>query len=79
MLLGVALITGFFTSVLLSWTPGRGVYTEMVSLVLRLLVVGIVDLVLGCYLLTTASAVIERYKTPAGTPETSHPRTVENP
>ncbi len=78
-LIGVALITDFVTNLLLSWTPGHGVAAEMVSVALRLAVIGLVDLVLGCYLLTTASAVIERYSIPAGKPETSQPRTVENP
>jgi hypothetical protein len=80
----VAVLTSFITGVLLSWTPGQGPYAEMVSLALRLVAIGIIDLILYCYLLTTASAVVEyalvdRYDAPAGTPAVSQPRTEEKP
>ena len=82
-LFSVAVLTNFVTSVLLSWTPGQGLYAEMVSLGLRLVAIAIIDLFLGCYLLTTASAVVEyageRYDAPTGTPAVSQPRTEEKP
>jgi hypothetical protein len=81
--LTVALLVSFTTDALTSWTPGHGLRAEMISVVLRLGVIAVVDLVLGCYLLTTITAVVERWAiahaTPGGTLETSQPRTEESP
>lgn len=80
--LGSTLLTGWLTQ----WTPGHGLRVEMASLVFRLSAVLLVDAAAVCLLLATLAVFVRRndapeiaYSTPAGTPDDSHPRTVDNP
>jgi len=80
--MGSNLLTGWLTQ----WTPGHGLRVEMVSLVLRLSAVLLVDAAAVCLLLATLAVFVRRndapgilYSTPAGTPDDSHPRTVDTP
>ena len=74
------------TGALVNWTPGHGLRVEMLSLVLRLAAVALVDAAVVCLLLAILAACVHRsdeagapYSTPAGTPDLSQPRTVDNP
>lgn len=71
------------TGALLNWTPGHGLRVEMLSLVLRLIAVVLLDGVLVSLLLAMLAWCVRRvdalHATPAGTPNESQPRTVENP
>jgi len=55
-----ALAGSYLTHTLVGWMPGHGLGVESISLVLRLGTVILVDLVLACFLFTTAIAVILR-------------------
>lgn len=59
------------TSALIKWTPGHGLGVEFLSLILRLGVVVLLDLVLTCFLFTTATAIVLRSDERAGT-EVTH-------
>ena len=74
------------TGALVNWTPGHGLRVEMLSLVLRLTTAVLVDAAVVCLLLAILAACVRRsdeagapYSTPAGTPDLSQPRTVDNP
>ena len=74
------------TSALIGWTPGHGLHVEMLSLALRLIAAILVDAVVVCLLLAILAACVRRsddagapHSTPAGTPDASQPRTVDNP
>jgi hypothetical protein len=74
------------TGALVNWTPGHGLRVEMLSLVLRLAAAALVDAAVVCLLLAILAACVRRsdeagapYSTPAGTPDLSQPRTVDNP
>ena len=93
LILGTA-VAVMLTGPLMQWTPSRGLRVEMISLVLRLSTATAVDATVVCLLLAILAACVRRsetqkdeattvtmlpHSTPAGTPETSHPRTVESP
>jgi hypothetical protein len=78
-ILGATVLTGL----LVQWTPGHGLRVEMVSLLGRLGAAVLVDAAVVCLLLAILGACVRRsdalYSTPAGTPDESQPRTVEEP
>jgi hypothetical protein len=74
------------TGALVNWTPGHGLRVEMLSLVLRLAAAALIDAAVVCLLLAILAACMYQsdeagapYSTPAGTPDLSQPRTVDNP
>jgi hypothetical protein len=71
------------TNSLIEWTPGHGLRVELFSLVLRLSLVVFVDAAVLCLILAILATCVRRadalYSTPAGTPDESQPRTVDNP
>jgi hypothetical protein len=85
--LSVATIVGSEATVkLLYWTPGHGLRVETLSVVLRLIAVVLLDAFLLCLSLALLAVLAEqsdeRYlpaATDAGTPDFSHPRTVDKP
>ena len=85
-LLAGTLAATAITGALVNWTPGHGLRVEMLSLVLRLAAAALVDAAVICLLLAILAACVHRsdeagapYSTPAGTPDLSQPRTVDNP
>ena len=85
LVLGAAAATAI-TGLLVDWTPGHGLRVEMMSLVLRLAAAVLVDAVVACLLLAILAMCVRRgddaeeiHSTPAGTPDESQPRRVENP
>lgn len=81
-LLGTIVATVSIDS-LIQWTPGHGLRVEFVSLVLRLSLAGLIGVILVCFLMAVLAARVRQsdalYATPAGTPDESQPRTVDNP
>jgi len=82
----VAAGTTWPTGALMRWTPGHGLRVETLSLALRLATVVLVDAAAVCLLLATLAAGVRRadvteapHTMPAGTPDTSQPRTAEAP
>jgi hypothetical protein len=73
----------WLTGSMIQWTPGHGLRVEMVSLILRLTFAVLVDAAVVCLVLAILAACIRQsdalYETPAGTPDDSQPRTVDNP
>jgi hypothetical protein len=71
------------TSSLMQWTPGHGLRVEMLSMVLRLSAAVLVDASVACLVLAILAACVRRcdesHSTPAGTPDESQPRIVDNP
>jgi hypothetical protein len=74
------------TSSLFGWTPGHGLRREMASLGFRLCAAVAVEAFVLCVLLATLAECVRRaddlpaaYSAPAGTPDESQPRTVDNP
>lgn len=71
------------TSSLIHWTPVHGLRIEALGLAIRLSLALLVDAIAVCLVLAILAVCVRRsdaiYSTPAGTPEESHPRTVENP
>jgi len=71
------------TGSLLQWTPGHSLRVQIISLILRLRLAVLVDAVLVCLVLAILAACVRQsdalYATPAGTPDESQPRTVDNP
>ena len=71
------------TGALMSWKPVRGLWAEMFSLGLRLLLAALLDGVVACWLLAILAICTRRansdYATPAGGPEDSQPRTADIP
>jgi len=68
-----------FTGRLANWTPGHGLWIEVLSLLLRSGVVLVFDGAVVSLLLAVLVALVLRYDAPAGTPDESQPRTVANP
>lgn len=68
---------------LMRWTPGHGLRVEALSLLLRLTLALLVDGTVVCLLMAILAVSVRRtdaiYFTPEGTPEESHPRTVDHP
>jgi hypothetical protein len=68
---------------LLQWTPGHGLRVELISVAIRLSLAALIDVVLVCFLMAILAARVRQsdalYATPAGTPDESQPRTVDNP
>lgn len=77
------LIASFLTGELLQWTPGNGLAVELVSLVFRLALTALIDATVVCLFLAIIAACVRganaQSVTAAGTPLSSHPRTVANP
>ncbi len=71
------------TSFLLHWTPGHGLRVEVLSLVVRLVLVLVVDAVLAVFLLTILAGCMcetnATYVAPAGIPVDSQPRRASKP
>ena len=71
------------TSSIIGWTPGHGLRVELISLVLRLSLAAFIAAIAVCFLLTILAACVRQsdalYAAPAGTPDDSQPRTVDNP
>jgi hypothetical protein len=71
------------TNALIEWTPGHGLRVEFFSLALRLSLVVLMDAAVVCLILAILATCVRRadavYSTPAGTPDESQPRTVDNP
>lgn len=82
LLIGTACATAI-TAFLVNWTPGHGLGIELTSLILRLGAAILLDVTVFCFLLAILAACIKqsdaRYDTPSGTPDVSHPRTVDEP
>jgi hypothetical protein len=78
-----AIIVTVITQSLIEWTPGHGLRVEATSLVLRLGTVAIIDAAFGCFVLAVVTEVVVRlelrHAIPVGTPELSHPRSVDIP
>lgn len=74
-------ITGWvIADALLNWTPGHGLYVELPSLILRLLLVTTLNAAAFAWLLQTmASVILSRYPAGTGDPAISHPRTADIP
>lgn len=65
---------------LLHWTPGHGLHVEMLSLVVRLLLVTLLNAAAFAWLLQTMAAVIlSRYSAGIDDPAVSQPRTADRP
>jgi hypothetical protein len=68
------------TGVMVDWTPGHGLKTEMLSLVLRLVVAAAIDAVIVSYLLSLLAELLRiSDATAGGTPDDNQPRTVDMP
>jgi hypothetical protein len=71
------------TGSLLEWTPGHGLRIEVISLALRLSLAALIAALVACFLLAILAACVRQsdahYTAPAGTPDESQPRTVDNP
>lgn len=71
------------TSSLIHWTPVHGLRIEALVLAIRLSVALLVDGVVVCLVLAILAVCVRRsdapYSAPTGTPDESHPRTVDNP
>jgi len=82
-----AILATTLTSKIMGWTPGHGLRREMLSLILRMSFVVLLDTVLVCLVLSVIAILVRRadalglaiQSTPAGTPDDSQSRTVENP
>lgn len=77
------IVASVFTTSLMHWLPGSTLRMQMLSLLLRLVVVVLVDATIASFLFVIAAAGVRQsdafYSTPAGTPEDSHERTAEIP
>lgn len=82
-LIGGSVAAAIFTDILVQWTPGHGLNTELLSLFLRLALAVLIDALIVCLALailgTCARRTNRAYTTPAGTPDDSHVRTAEIP
>jgi hypothetical protein len=71
------------TNALVDWLPGHNLRVELVSLILRLSLATLVDATIICLMLAVLAACVREadtfYITPAGTPDTSHPRIADIP
>lgn len=82
-----AILATTITGKIMGWTPGHGLRREMLSLILRMSFVVLLNTVLVCLVLSVIGVLVRRedaldvaaQSTPAGTPDDSQPRTVENP
>ncbi len=78
-----AIVATRYTNSLIEWTPGHGLRVEFFSLVLRLSLVVFMDATVVCLILAILATCVRRadvlYSTPAGTPDESQPRTIDNP
>jgi hypothetical protein len=78
-----AMAASILTGSLIEWTPGHGLRVEMLSLVLRLGLATLIDAAAVCLLLTILATCVRQaeavYAAPAGTPDESQPRIVDNP
>jgi hypothetical protein len=81
MVLSLLVIAGaWITGALLTWTPGHGLRVEMISLVVRLLIViGLDAMAIALLLQAMAFAVRGSQPVGRGEPETSQPRAAEIP
>ena len=77
------IVATLFTGALMAWMPLHGLWAEMFSLGLRLIVAALFDGIIACWLLATLAVCVRRvdaaYATPAGGPDDSQPRTAETP
>jgi hypothetical protein len=77
------IVATLITGALMAWMPLHGLWPEMFSLGLRLVVATVFDGIIACWLLATLAACVRRadagYATPAGGPDDSQPRTAETP
>lgn len=77
------LVATLSTGALMAWIPLHGLWPEMFSLGLRLIVATLFDGIIACWLLATLAVCVRRadagYATPEGGPDESQPRTVETP
>ena len=82
-LIAGTLVASFLTGELLQWTPGHGLSIETVSLTFRLGFTAVIDATVACLFLAIVAACAQRANAqpiaPAGTPDTSHSRTVPIP
>ena len=83
------ILASWLTGFLMNWVPGHGLRIEFVSLLLRLTAAILLDGIVLCLVLAVLAACMRQLEegeavelprsTPAGTPEESQPRTVDNP
>lgn len=85
-LVGGTLIVNFIAGALTQWTPGLGLGVELFSLIARFGISALLAVGLAVYLLAILAACAQEIggdavqpPAPAGTPEVSQLRTVENP
>jgi hypothetical protein len=80
LLIGIYAAT-MITDYLIAWTPGHGLRIEALSLIVRFVAIALIDGSIVSLLLAIPAACVRRTdaanQTPAGTPDDSQPRTVE--